>query len=67
MTCSNDTELSIESSASNAKREGRGAEEPQASLDTEGLTLKEALDTASCLASRNAKAPRGHHALSPAL
>jgi len=34
---------------------------------TEGMTLKEALNTAACLASVHAKVPRGHDTLSPAL
>ena len=42
-------------------------EEPEASLDNQGNALKEALNTASCLASVNAKVPRGHDTLSLAL
>ena len=34
---------------------------------TKGMTLKEALNTASCLASVNAKVPIGHDTLSPSL
>jgi hypothetical protein len=67
LPCANDQELAIRRSAANAKRSGRGAEEPQASLDPEGISLQEALDTAACLASRNAQAPIGPQALSPAL
>jgi hypothetical protein len=44
---------------------GRGAEEPEASRDTKGMTLTEALTHAACTASVNAKAPIGHHTLSP--
>ena len=47
------------------QRQGRGADEPEASLDNNGMPLTEALDTASCLASENAKTPRGPHTLSP--
>ena len=46
---------------------GRGADEPEASLDNEGWTLSEALTQAACTASVNAQAPRGHETLSPAL
>jgi hypothetical protein len=49
------------------QRYGRGAEEPGAELDTHGMNLQKALDTAACLASVNAKTPIGHHTLSPAL
>ena len=49
------------------QREGRGADEPGASLDPHGMHLEEALARASCPASVNAKAPRGHETLSPAL
>jgi hypothetical protein len=34
---------------------------------TKGMTLKEALNTASCLASVNAKVPIGQDTLSPSL
>jgi transposase len=48
------------------QREGRGADEPGASLDNHGMHLQKALDTAACLASVNAKTPLGHNPLSPA-
>ena len=48
------------------QREGRGADEPGAELDNHGLNLQQALDTAACLASGNAKTPLGHKPLSPA-
>jgi hypothetical protein len=48
------------------QHEGRGAEEPGASLDNQGTNLHEALDTALATASLNAKAPLGHDTLSPA-
>jgi hypothetical protein len=48
------------------QRAGRGAEEPAASLDTHGVHLHQALDTAACLASVHAKTPRGHDTLRPA-
>lgn len=49
------------------QRSGRGAEEPEASLDNHGVNLQQALDTAACLASVNAKTPRGQETLSRAL
>ena len=67
LTCANDKELSRGRRSANAQRSGRGADAPKASLDPKGMPLTEALDTAACLASGNAKAPRGHEALSPAL
>ena len=45
---------------------GRGVDEPGASLDTHGMTLQEARDTASYTASLHAKAPRGQEPLRPA-
>lgn len=47
-------------------RSGRGADAPGASLDTQGTTLQEALDTAVSPAAVHAKAPRGHAPLRPA-
>jgi hypothetical protein len=44
---------------------GRGADEPAASLDTKGVTRKEALKPAACPAAANAKAPRGQETRSP--
>ena len=38
-------------------REGRGAEAPEASLDTPGMNLSKALAHAACTASVNAQAP----------
>jgi hypothetical protein len=49
------------------QRSGRGAAEPEASLDNPGHALTEALKTAACLASVHAKVPLGHPTLSPAL
>ena len=49
------------------QREGRGAGEPGASLDNDGLNLQDALDPAASTASLNAKARRGRETLSPAL
>jgi hypothetical protein len=49
------------------QREGRGADEPSASLDEPGLNLHDALDTTACTASLHAKARRGRDTLSPAL
>ena len=40
------------------QREGRGADEPGAELDTHGMNLRKALEHAACTASVNAKAPR---------
>ena len=48
------------------QRSGRRAAEPGASLDTEGMNLHEARDTASSTAALHATAPRGHEPLSPA-
>lgn len=47
------------------QRSGRGTDEPEASLDQQGVTLHQALDTASCLASANAQVPLGQDTLSP--
>jgi hypothetical protein len=47
------------------QREGRGAEEPEASLDNQRVHLQEALARASCPASVNAKVPLGQEPLSP--
>jgi transposase len=48
-------------------RSGRRADEPGASLDTQGMNLPDALDTAASMASLNAQAHIGRHTLSPAL
>jgi hypothetical protein len=48
------------------QRYGRGADEPAAELDTQGMNRQQARDTAACLASGNAKTPLGHNPLSPA-
>jgi Transposase len=48
------------------QREGRGADEPEASLDNQGVHLHEALERAACTASVHAKVPRGHETLRPA-
>jgi hypothetical protein len=40
------------------QRSGRGADEPAASLDPQGMTLSKALEQAACTASVHAKAPR---------
>jgi hypothetical protein len=48
------------------QRSGRRADEPGAELDNDGMTLQEALATAACTASVNAKAPIGQAAPSPA-
>jgi hypothetical protein len=47
-------------------RAGRGAEEPEASLDNQGVNLPEALERAAGTASVHAHGPRGHETRSPA-
>ena len=49
------------------QREGRGAEEPGASRDTQGMNRLDALDTFAFIASWNAQARIGRETLSPAL
>jgi transposase len=44
----------------------RGADEPGASRDTQGMSLPDALDPAASMASLNAQARRGRETLSPA-
>jgi transposase len=48
------------------QRSWRGADEPGASLDTQGRNLPDALDTAASMASLNAQARIGRDTLSPA-
>ena len=48
------------------QRAGRGADEPEASLDHQGVHRHEALERAACTASVHAKVPRGHETLRPA-
>jgi hypothetical protein len=48
------------------QHEWRGADEPGASLDTQGMNLPDALDPAASRASLNAQARRGRDTLSPA-
>lgn len=49
------------------ERAGRGAAEPGASRDPQGMHLHKAFDTAPCRASVHAKTPLGHPTLRPAL
>ena len=49
------------------QRSWRGADEPGAELDTQGMNLPEALDTAASMASLHAQARIGRDPLSPAL
>jgi hypothetical protein len=48
-------------------RSWRGADAPGASLDTQGMNLPDARDTAAAMASLNAQARIGRDTLSPAL
>jgi hypothetical protein len=48
------------------QRSGRGTDEPEASLDKQGVHLHQARDTAACLAAANAPGPLGQDTLSPA-
>jgi transposase len=48
------------------QHEGRGADEPGASRDTQGMNLPDALDTAASMAALNAQTRRGRDPPSPA-